>query len=343
MRSKETSLSVSVLASMVEGSLVAPSPISVNGVCTLESPQPGKITFIRAKSAEHVARELLKLPAMAVLVPRDAMPEKLPPLTAAVIAVKDPYAAFLDLLHHFFEAVRPAPGIHPTATIAPGAKIGAEVSIGAYCVIEAGCSIGDRTVLHAQVRLYRDVTVGSDVELFSGVSIRASCTIGSRVTIHDNTVIGADGFGYVPDPKTGIRKVPQVGDVVIADDVEIGANTCIDRGTIGSTRIGRGTKIDNLVQIGHNTVIGANCFICGQTGIAGSCTIGDGVVCGGSSGLADHVTIAPGVRLGGWCGVTGSISEPGDYMGFPAVKAHEFKRQQAALMRLTRGRERKGQ
>ncbi len=328
---------------MVGGSLVGPSAISVNGVCTLESPKPGKVTFIRAQSAEHVARELAKLPAMAVLVPRDAMPEQLPPLAVAVISVKDPYAAFLDILPHFFEPVRPPRGFHPTAVIAPDAKIGADVSIGAYCVVEAGSSVGDRAVLHPHVRLYSHVTLGSDVELFSGVSIRSGCTIGSRVIIHDNTVIGADGFGYIPDPKTGIRKVPQVGDVVIADDVEIGANTCIDRGTIGSTRIGRGTKIDNLVQIGHNTVVGANCFICGQTGIAGSCTIGDGVVCGGSSGVADHVTIAPGVRLGGWCGVTSSISEPGDYMGFPAVKAQEFKRQQVALMRLTRNREPKEQ
>ncbi len=326
---------------MVGGSLVGSPSITVDGICTLESPQPGKVTFLRATSVELVARELSKLPALVVLVSTDAMPEKAPPSAAAVIAVKDPYAAFLDILPHFFEPVCPEPGIHPTAIIAPGVKIGAKVSIGAYCVVEAGCIIGDRSVLHAQVHLYHDVTLGADVELFSGVSVRRGCVLGSHVTIHDNSVIGADGFGYVPDPTRGIRKVPQVGNVVIGDDVEIGANTCIDRGTIGSTRIGRGTKIDNLVQIGHNTVIGANCFICGQTGIAGSCTIGDGVVCGGSSGVADHVTLASGVRLGGWCGVITSISEPGDYMGFPAVKAQEFKRQQVILTRLTRERGRK--
>lgn len=341
MRSKENSLSVSALASMVEGSIIGSSTMSISGVCTLESPQPGRITFIRTKSSEFVARELERLPAMAVLVPRNALPENLPPLAATVIAVKDSYAAFLDIVPQFFESTRPAAGIHPSAVVAPGVKLGADVSIGAYCTIEPGCTIGDRTVLHSHVRIYRDVILGSDVELFSGVSIRAACKIGSRVTIHDNTVIGADGFGYIPDAKIGMRKVPQLGDVVIGDDVEIGASTCIDRATFGSTSIGRGTKIDNLVQIGHNTTIGAHCCICGHAAIAGSCTIGDGVVFGGSSGLADHLEIVSGVRVGGWCGVISSLSEPGDYMGYPAMRAYEFRRQQVTLRRLVRERKHK--
>jgi UDP-3-O-[3-hydroxymyristoyl] glucosamine N-acyltransferase len=346
MLSKPYTASVEELAAAVQGTVVGhdcgSGSLSISGVCTLEAPLAGRLAFIRTKSSELVARELSKLPAMAVIVSADVLPEKLPSTAATLIVVKDAYGAFLDLLPRFFERSKPAAGIHPTAVIAPDAKISPGVSIGAYCTVGAHSVIGERCILHPHVAIYEDVTLGADVELFSGVSIRAGSILGARVTVHDNSVIGADGFGYIPDPKSGIRKVPQVGNVIIGDDVEIGAATCIDRATIGSTKIGQGTKIDNLVQIGHNTVIGSNCFICGQTGIAGSCTIGDGVVCGGSSGVADHCQIASGVRLGGWCGVTGSITEPGDYMGFPAVKASVFKRQQVQLMRMARGRPRQG-
>ena len=320
------------LADAVGGKVIGSGSLAVSRICTLDQPTSGALTFIRTKSPETVARELSKLRDVAVLVSESVVPEEPLQTQASVIVVKDAYGAFLDLLPLFFERVRPQAGIHPTAVVAPDAIIPPSASVGAYCTVGARSVIGEHSILHSHVRVSEDVTLGPDCEIFSGVSLRSGCQIGARVTIHDNSVIGADGFGYIPGA-SGIRKVPQVGNVVIADDVEIGASTCIDRATIGSTRIGRGTKIDNLVQIGHNTVIGANCFICGQTGIAGSCTIGDGVVCGGSSGVADHVELVSGVRLGGWCGATSSLTEPGDYMGFPAMKASDFKRQQVLSMR----------
>ena len=336
MRSKTTSITVRELAQIVDGSVLGNGSLKITGVCTLEDPCALHLTFIRTTSSEQVARALTSIPEVAILVSHEVCPKDLPDTRATVISVKDAYGAYLDLLPNFFALAKPSPGIHQSAVIAPGVKLGADVSVGAHCCIEAGAVIGDRTVLRPHVRIYEGAQIGADSTLFSGVVIRHDCIIGDRVTIHDNVVIGADGFGYVPDPKGGIRKVPQVGNVVIADDVEIGAGTCIDRGTIGSTRIGRGTKIDNLVQIGHNTVIGSFCLICAQTGIAGSCTIEDGVIVGGACGIADHCKLVSGVRLGGWCGVTSSLLEPGDYMGFPAVKASEWRRQSVALTRLSR-------
>jgi UDP-3-O-[3-hydroxymyristoyl] glucosamine N-acyltransferase len=156
-------------------------------------------------------------------------------------------------------------------------------------------------------------------------------------------VIGADGFGYIPNPPRGLRKVPQVGSVKIGSDVEIGAHTCIDRGAFGSTTIGHGTKIDNLVQIGHNVSIGSHCLVCGQAAIGGSTKIRDGVVVGGAASIADHLELVSGVRLGGRSGVTTSLLEPGDYMGFPAVKATDWRRQQVLLRRTTRTKSRESE
>lgn len=336
MQRKAASLSVKELAQRVQGTVLGDSALTISGVCSLDAATAGHLSFIRSKSSEHLMRELLPLPAIALLVSREIAPESMPKTAATIIVVPDAYLAFVDLLPLFVEEDVRAPGIHPTAVVASDARIGKDASIGAYCVIGTGASIGDAAVLHPHVRVYDGAQIGSHAQLFSGVVVREECIIGDRVTIHDNSVIGADGFGYIPDPTAKVRKVPQIGNVVIGDDVEIGASTCIDRGAIGSTRIGRGTKIDNLVQIGHNTVIGAFCFVCGGTGIAGSCTVGDGVVIGGACGIADHCEIVSGVRLGGWTGVVTSLTEPGDYAGFPAMKAGDWRRQQVRLLRLTR-------
>jgi len=180
--------------------------------------------------------------------------------------------------------------------------------------------------------------VGARSRLYSGVAIREGSRIGTNVIIHNNSVIGSDGFGYLQDPKVGLRKVPQVGTVEVGDYVEIGANTTIDRGAVGSTIIGPHTKIDNQVQIGHNVVLGSHCVVCAKVGIAGSCKVGSGVVFGGGVGVADHVTIVSGVRLSGYSGVYSDILEPGDYMGVPAIKAGTYRRQQAIISRMTKGK-----
>jgi UDP-3-O-[3-hydroxymyristoyl] glucosamine N-acyltransferase LpxD len=196
-------------------------------------------------------------------------------------------------------------------------------------VIGEDVRIEEGAVLRDRVTLYPHSSVGARTVLHSGVVIREQCRIGADCILHNNTVIGADGFGYVPDRKVGLRKVPQIGNVEIGDRVEIGSNTCIDRGAFGSTLVGAGTKIDNLVQIGHNVVIGSNCIICGQVGIAGSAVIGDRVVLGGSVGVADHVTIVPDVRIGARGAVHTSIEKPGDYAGFPIMPARAWRRMMA--------------
>lgn len=338
MRRKQISFSAQELADAVGGSIVGSPSLSIMGVCSLDTPMAGHLSFIRTSSKEHVRKTIEELPAMAVLVSKKLAPTEKVSCAATLIVVQDAYQGFIELLPRFLEEDQIESGIHPSAVIAPDAKVGRHVSIGAHCVIGPRVVIGDHSVLHPHVRIYSDAQLGSKTTLYSGVVIREECVLGARVTIHDNTIIGADGFGYIPDPKAGIRKVPQIGNVIIGDDVEIGANTCIDRGTIGATKIGAGTKIDNLVQIGHNTQVGSHCFICGGTGIAGSTTIGDGVVIGGACGIADHIEIVSGVRLGGRTGVTSSLKEPGDYLGFPATKAADWRRQQVALARLGRDR-----
>jgi bifunctional UDP-N-acetylglucosamine pyrophosphorylase/glucosamine-1-phosphate N-acetyltransferase len=215
-------------------------------------------------------------------------------------------------------------------------RVGDGASVGAGCVIGARAIIGTNFTMHPHARIQEDVTIGDSVTLHGGVSIRHGTQIKDRVTIHDNSVIGADGFGYTPDPKVGLRKVPQLGIVEIESDVEIGANTCIDRGAFGPTVIGQGTKIDNLVQIGHNVTIGKFCIVCGNAAIGGSTKIGNKVVIGGKVGIADHMTVADGIRVGGGAAVITPLVEQGDYLGFPAIPASEWLRLQVTLRRSAR-------
>lgn len=311
--------------------------ISISGLCTLEMPLPHHITFIRNTSAEQVRKSLELVPATtAVVVSEHLAPSTTPTSGAALLTVKEAYPAFLDLIPLFFEESARASGVHPSAQVDPSASIGDGASVGPGCVIGARAKIGKGCTIIANVTVYEDVMIGDSVTLHAGVSVREGCQIGDRVTIHNNSVIGADGFGYTPDSKLGLRKVPQVGHVRIESDVEIGANSCIDRGAFGPTIVGRGAKIDNLVQIGHNVTIGNFAIICGQVGIAGSTCIGDGVVLGGGAGVADHLSISKGIRVGGHSGVINSLSEPGDYMGFPAVPANDWRRMQVQQRKLIR-------
>lgn len=310
--------------------------MTITGLTPVHSPQVGHLTFIKGRSPTAAWRTLIKLPEMAVLVEPALLPdsEALRSLRCTLLVVPNAHRSFVESVSFFYESEPIPTGIHSTAIIDPTAKVTDGVSIGAFCVVGAGVQLQSGAILHSSVTVGRDVSVGARTELHSGVVIREGCIVGSDCVIHNNSVIGADGFGYIPDPATGIRKVPQVGIVSVGDNVEIGANTSIDRATIGVTLIGTHTKIDNQVQIGHNVVIGKHCLICAQVGIAGSATLGDGVVLGGGTGVADHVTIVSGVRVGGHAGVTTDILEPGDYLGMPAIKAGMHRRQQASLKRL---------
>ncbi|MEN9847060.1 MAG: UDP-3-O-(3-hydroxymyristoyl)glucosamine N-acyltransferase [Pseudomonadota bacterium] len=330
------------LAEQIGAKIIGDDSLTISGLCPLENPLPNTITFIRTESKERVHKALSDLPATtAVVVSEGVAPASPPAHGSPLLIVPESYSAFLNLIPLFFADERPTIGVNPTAQIDPTASIGEGASIGAYVSIGPRCVIGKNLTMHSHSRLYEDVTLGDNVTLFSGVSIRHGTRIKDRVIIHDNAVIGADGFGYTPDPKLGLRKVPQVGHVIIESDVEVGANSCIDRGAFGPTTIGRGAKIDNLVQIGHNVTLGNFSIVCGAVAIGGSTKIGDGVVLGGKVGVADHLTIATGVRVGGGSAVTSSLTEPGDYVGYPATKAITWRRAQVSLRNIARGERKK--
>lgn len=338
MKARVVSIHTQNLAAQLQASLHGKADLLITGLCPLLSPVAGNLTFIKGKSPTAVWRSLIKLPEVAVLVEPEVVPdaEMLRSLRCVILAVTNPQSAFVEAVELFYEAEAVSVGVDPTARIDPTATIGHGVSIGAFCCVGPGAQIASGAILHNSVTISRDVSIGARTTLYSGVVIREGCIVGNDCIIHNNTVIGADGFGYIPDPVMGIRKVPQVGIVVISDHVEIGANTSIDRATVGTTSIGSHTKIDNQVQIGHNVSIGRHCLICAQVGIAGSAVLGDGVVLGGGTGVADHVQVTSQVRVGGHAGVTSDILEPGDYLGMPATKAGLYRRQQATLKRLAR-------
>lgn len=336
MKPRATILTATEVAARVGGILHGDTSLTASCLCPLETAVSGGVTFLRAQSSSSLLRKLEALPRMIVLVDAKLADFDASGLQSALIGVPDPQRAFISLIPEFYTPYPSLDGIHPSAAIDPSAKIGVGVSVGAGCVVAASCVIGDHVRLEPNVILYPGVSIGAGTHIHSGCAIREGCVIGAQCTLHNNVVIGADGFGYLSDPKTGISKVPQVGIVEIGDNVEIGACTSIDRGTVGATVIGAHVKIDNQVQIGHNVRIDPYCIICAQVGIAGSCHIKKGVVLGGGVGVADHVSIAAGSRVGGHAGVISTIDEPGDYMGFPAMKASAFRRQQATMRRLAR-------
>ncbi len=251
----------------------------------------------------------------------------------AALVSANPYADFARMLPIFFPPYRPAAGIDPTARIAADAKIGSGASIGAYVVIGSGAVIGRDALIHPQVTIYPGVRIGDSLVCHSQVSIREGVTIGNRVTILNGAVIGADGFGFVEDAG-GLIKIPQVGGVMIEDDVEIGAHSTIDRATIGATILRRGVKLDNQVHIGHNCEIGEYSRFAAQVGIAGSVRIGKWCQFGGQVGCADHANIGDGVMVAAQSGIPNDVKGGAIVGGYPAVDIRRWRRYSAALVRL---------
>ncbi len=318
------------LASLVEGVLLSGNPdLHITGFASLKEASPGDLSFFN--DARYQQR-LLKSKAGAVLVPKDL---EEPPPHLACIAVADPSRAFEVIVEKYGVQPEPfKPGVHPTAVIAESVKLNPErVCIGACAVIEAGAEIGDETEIGAGCFIGRNVKVGSKTKLYANVTVHAECSLGNGVILHSGVVIGADGFGY--DFHQGRhRKIRQVGVVQIDNDVEVGAGTTIDRARFGRTWIGEGTKIDNLVQIGHNVVVGKHCILVSGTAIAGSAMLGDYVVAAAQVGVAGHVIVGSQSTLGGRAGVTRDLPAGGKYFGFPAINAHDEKRRVVAARRL---------
>ncbi|MFH1538133.1 MAG: UDP-3-O-(3-hydroxymyristoyl)glucosamine N-acyltransferase [bacterium] len=301
------------LAKKIGGQVEGDSGVEIEGVCSIDDCMPGHITFLEKSRDAHrlKAWPAAQSPA-AVICSAAAVVEGLPLLRAG-----EPRLAFARALEVFHPPARPPAGVHSTAVVSDSAKLGKGVFVGANAVIEAGAAIGDRTVIHPLAYVGEDARIGEDCVLHPITCVLRGCRVGDRVILHSGVVIGADGYGYVREGERHV-KIRQVGNVVIGDDVEIGANSAVDRATIGSTVVGDGTKIDNLVQVGHNVSIGKNCVICGQVGIAGSSSVGDGAVLAGQVGISDHVHVGSRVILGGQAGVIADVPDGAFYSGYPA-------------------------
>ncbi|HYC72291.1 MAG TPA: UDP-3-O-(3-hydroxymyristoyl)glucosamine N-acyltransferase [Opitutaceae bacterium] len=298
----------------------------IHDIAALAQAAAGDLTFLGNPKYKAVVPQTK---ASVVLLPPDYAGTPAP--GQLYVYVNNPSVALARLCARIEQRLwpKPAAGVHPTAYVAPGAKVAASAHVGPLCVVEEGASVGEGTVLQASVFLGRNASVGADCWLMAGVNIGPDCAVGRRVRLHGGVVLGSDGFGY-EFVNGRHEKVPQVGTVVVEDDVEIGANSTVDRARFGRTVIGEGTKVDNLVQIGHNCTIGKHCILCAQVGISGSTTLEDYVVLGGQVGVGGHITLGQGTKAGGQAGIAGS-TPPGSYLnGTPAIP-YQLERRIAVL------------
>lgn len=322
-------MQLSEIARLVDGTVLGNGELEITGVRKIEEAGAGDISFIaNPKYVKYHATTN----ASALLVSRE-FPADRPGMSYVVTA--DPYAAFLAVLRAYSpRAEHPAPGVHPSAVLGDGIQIGNGVSIGPNAVLGSGVSIGDGAVIYPGVVIGDGVSVGADTVLHANVVLYRGTRIGSRVIIHAGTVVGADGFGFLPRGRDGWEKIPQTGIVVIEDDVEIGANATIDRATLGETRIEQGAKLDNLIHIAHNVVIGRHTVIAAQTGISGSSRIAEHNIIAGQVGIVGHIDTVPDVIIEAQSGVSKSIRKPGRYFGHPVKEHAQALRQEGALRQL---------
>ncbi len=305
------------IAQWVGGTIVGNGEVEISGVGSIEEARPGEITFI---AHPKYLSNLEKTHASAVIVSKEVTQASKP-----LLCVANPYLAFVKVLHLFFQKPYQPRGIDPKAWISPTALLGRDLTIYPFVYIGDGCQIKDRVILYPGVYVGEGSVIDEDSILYPNVSIYPHTVIGKRVILHSGVVVGSDGFGYVKDGKKNI-KIPQVGRVVIEDDVEIGSNTTIDRATLGETLIRRGVKIDNLVQVAHNVVIGEDSIIVAQVGISGSTKIGSNVTLAGQVGVVDHVEIGDNVIVGAQSGVAYDLAPNQAYTGSPPLPHREFLR-----------------
>jgi UDP-3-O-[3-hydroxymyristoyl] glucosamine N-acyltransferase len=301
---------------------------TIRGIAALAEAAEGDISFL---ANPKYRREVAATRASVVLLPPDFVGEPGP--NQLFLTVGNPSAALARICSRIEQTLwpKPAPGVHPTAWIAPGAEVAASATVGPLCVVEAGARVGDRSHLQAQVFLGRGARVGDDCWLMPGVVVAAECVLQNRVRLQPGAIVGSDGFGYeFLDGRH--EKLPQVGTVEIGDDVEIGANTTLDRARFSRTTIGEGTKIDNLVQVAHNVIIGRHCIICAQAGISGSTILEDYVVLGGQVGLAGHLRLGRGVKVGAQSGVARDVPPGTSVFGSPSIPL--MLEQRIAVLRL---------
>jgi UDP-3-O-[3-hydroxymyristoyl] glucosamine N-acyltransferase len=319
-------LTLKEIAERLGGEATGPAELVISGASSYESAGESDIAFVdnaRLLGAAEQSR------AGALLVARDIASS-----TKPLIRTDNPRLAFAQALEWFQPRRRPDPGVHATAVVGAGAELGKGIYVGPYVVIGERARLGVGVEVHAGTSIGDDAELGENTIVYPGVSVYRGVRIGARCIIHSGCVIGADGFGYARDGDGRHVKVPQVGTVIIGDDVEIGANSTIDRATTDATTIGSGTKIDNLVQIGHNCRVGRNCIICGMVGLSGSVVIGDGAVLAGQAGIADHITIGKGAIVAAQAGVTADIPDCTMVSGYPARPHRDQLKLEAAMRKL---------
>jgi UDP-3-O-[3-hydroxymyristoyl] glucosamine N-acyltransferase len=313
------------LAERLRCELRGDGEVEIGSVAGIEQAGPGDLTFLaNPRYASHLVATRA---AAVILAPGHEAP--VPSLVS-----DQPYLAFARAVALLRPPARPAPGVHPSAQVDPSAVLGAGVHVGALAVVGRGVRLGARSTLHPQVVLYEGVEVGEDCVLHAGVQVRERCRLGNRVVVQNGAVIGGDGFGFARDEGGRYQKFPQVGIVVIEDDVEIGALTAIDRAALGETRIGRGTKLDNLVQVGHSVAIGEDSVLAGQVGIAGSTRIGSRVTLAGQVGVAGHLTIGDGVVATAQTGIPSSVDSGRVVSGYPAIENRAWLKSSAVFAKL---------
>jgi len=319
-------MKLSQIASQIDCRMVGNEDVEIAGVAGIDEAGPGDLTFVsNRKYISHIKNTR----ASAIILGED-----IPPVTIPSLRTAEPYLAFARALEIFYTPLRPDSGIHPTAVVADGAEIGPDASIGAYAVIGKGCKIGSAVAMHPHVVLYPNVSVGDQCVLHSFVIVREYCQIGNRVVLQNGVVVGSDGFGFAPTKDGTFYKICQTGRVVIEDDVEVGANTTIDRAAVGDTVIRQGAKLDNLVQIGHGAQVGEHSVLAAQVGLAGSTKLGRGVWVGGQAGFAGHLEVGDKAIITAQSGTSHDIPAGTVVSGSPAFENAAWLRSVAAFPKL---------
>lgn len=307
------------IAQAVQGVIEGDPKTSITDFAKIEEGTAGTISFL---ANPKYTKYLYSTKASIVIVNEDFVPEQ--EVSATLIRVKDAYAAFAVLMNLYKQYKYPKKGIARKAKVSKSAKIGENVYVGEFAVIGDNVEIGDNVKIYPNTTIGENSKIGKDSIIYSGVNIYHETIIGENCIVHSGTVIGSDGFGFAP-VNNNFMKIPQIGNVVIEDNVEIGANVAIDRATMGSTIIHKNSKIDNLVQIAHNVEIGENTVLAGQVGISGSTKLGDNIMCGGQVGIAGHITVGNGVKIAAQSGISASVKDEEILFGSPALNARKFK------------------
>lgn len=308
------------IADFLGGTVDGDENASVHTFAKIEEGVPGALSFL---SNVKYTQYLYSTKSSIILVNKDFKPEQ--PVSATLVRVDNAYDSLAKLMSLYASMKPPKTGISSLASVSEKARIGSNVYIGPFSVIEDGAVIGDNTQIYPSVTIGEGATVGSDCILYPHVTVYYGCKIGNRCILHAGSVVGADGFGFAPTPN-GYNKIPQIGIVELEDDVEIGANTCVDRSTMGRTIVRKGVKLDNLVQVAHNVEVGENTVISAQTGIAGSSKIGSWCMIGGQSGISGHITVGNKVNIAAKTGVISSINDGDTIMGYPSIGYRNFLR-----------------